>query len=167
MARLEPVDARIRLRLDPEEVGVVASLAETLAARLADPDPEHDDDPVLQRFTPEVSRSDPDLDAELRGMLREDLLGGRVERLRDLAVLLRSDGPTGADAFDRLLDSDAAMRIVEALNDLRIALAATIGYEHLRRDDLGADDRQADAVRLMDALAWLQGGLIDFVAGEG
>jgi hypothetical protein len=162
MAGLERVDGGMRLRLDADEVDVVASLAEGLAARLAhaQTDPSEDDE-VLDRLAPVVSRGDRDVDAELRAMLRADLVGSRVARLHDLAGTLRGDG--GGSGVERVLDRDEAMRIVEALNDLRIALAATIGYEALDRDALGPDDRRADAVRLLDALAWLQGGLIDFV----
>jgi hypothetical protein len=57
----------------------------------------------------------------------------------------------------------AAMRVVEALNDLRLALAATIGLDAVDRADLEEDPARADTLRLLDALAWLQGGLIEFV----
>jgi len=165
MAGLERVEGGLRLRLDADEVDVVASLAEGLAARLAHArtDPSEDDE-ILERIAPTVSRSDREVDTELRAMLRDDLLGSRVERLHELAGTLRGDG--GPSGVDRVLGRDAAMRMVEALNDLRIALAATIGYEALDRAALGPDDRRADAVRLLDALAWLQGGLIDFVDGD-
>jgi hypothetical protein len=96
-------------------------------------------------------------------MLRDDLVGSRVSRLQDLSATLRAGGDAGVD---RVLDRDESMRMVEALNDLRLALAATIGYETIVREDLAPDDRRADAVRLMDALAWLQGGLIEFVDAD-
>jgi len=162
MAGLERVAGGIRLRLDADEVDVVASLAEGLAARLVHTSGSAPgDDEVLARLAPAVSRGDAEVDAELRAMLRDDLVSSRVARLHDLASTLR--GGDAAQGVDRVLDRDAAMRMVEALNDLRIALAATIGYGSLDRDELTSDDRRADAVRLMDALAWLQGGLIDFV----
>jgi hypothetical protein len=165
MARLEPADDRVRLQLESEEIDVLVSLAEGLAMRLSSD--RSDDDEVLRRLAPEVSRGDAEVDAELRAMLRDDLLSSRAARLRDLALTLRPDATAQDVALDSLLDRDEGMRIVEALNDLRIALAATIGYETLERDELAPDDGRADAVRLMDALAWLQGGLIEFVDGEG
>jgi len=165
MARLERVAEGMRLQLDVQEVDVLTSLAEGLAARLDDDtDPAHDDE-LMRRLAPEVSRSDPELDRELRAMLREDLLGARVLRLRDLVRLLHDGSPSGAQSFDRVLDRDRSMHVVEGLNDLRIALAATIGYESFDREVLDPDDRRADAIRLMDALAWLQGGLIEFIDG--
>jgi hypothetical protein len=162
MARLEPAGERVRLQLAREEVDVLVSLAEGLARRLADVDGREEDE-VLRRLAPEVSRGDAEVDAELRAMLRPDLLSSRAARLHDLAALLRPGNEPRDDGLDRLLERDEAMRTVEALNDLRIALAATIGYETIERDDLAPDDPREDAVRLMDALAWLQGGLIEFV----
>ena len=164
MAGLERVAAGMRLRLDADEVDVVASLAEGLAARLADTvESGVTDDDVLDRLAPRVSRGDAEVDAEVRAMLRDDLVSARVSRLQDLSSTLRSGGAQGVD---RVLDRDESMRMVESLNDLRLALAATIGYDAIAREDLAPDDRRADAVRLMDALAWLQGGLIDFVDSD-
>lgn len=158
MAGLERVADGMRLRLDASEVAVVASLADGLVARLADPSSLADD--ILERLAPPVSRGDAAVDEDLRGMLRDDLLGARAGRLDDLATFLRSGD---ADGFDRVLDRDAAMRTLEALNDLRVALAATVGYEVVAERDVDPEDPRVDALRLLDALAWLQGGLIDYV----
>jgi hypothetical protein len=166
MALLERAEGGMRLRLDPAEVEVLASLAEGLALRLEDEEVGGPDDEVLRRLAPEVSRGDAEVDAELRGMLRGELLSARAVRLRDLASTLRPDSVVSDAPFDRILDREVSMRIVEAVNDLRIALAATIGYETLQRDALSADDQRGDAVQLLDALAWLQGGLIDFIDGD-
>lgn len=164
MARLERTDDGVTLRLAEEEVDVLASLAEGLAVRLADPRPDGDaGDELLARLAPTASRGDAELDAELRGLLREDLMTSRVARLQDLATGLRGGVESGA--YVRTLDRDEAMRVVEALNDLRIALAATIGFDEIARGDLPDEDPRQDAMRLMDALAWLQGGLIEYVDG--
>lgn len=163
MAGLERVRDGIRLRLDASEVDVVASLAEGLA-RHAEGADAGQQDAVLDRLAPVASRGDAGADAELRPMLRDELLGIRVVRLDDLAELLRAEEPSrDVDGFDRVLDRGTAMQVVEALNDLRLALAATIGFDGTLRDELPDDDHRADAVRLMDALAWLQGGLIEYV----
>jgi hypothetical protein len=169
MASLEPGAAGINLRLAAEEVDVVASLAEGLAHRLeavsAGEAPGSDE--VIMRLVPRASYGDPEVDAELRAMLQADLLSSRSLRLLDLAQLLRDrTGSTGA--LDTVLDRDAAMRVVEALNDLRIGLAATIGYERVaaeaeRMHDDDGEHERPDALRLLDALGWLQGGLIEFV----
>ncbi len=170
MASLEPDSTEIRLRLAAEEVDVLVSLAEGLAQHLESaPDPgAAAADEVLERLAPRASYGDEQVDAELRGMLHADLLSARMLRLRDLAQLLGDRA--GADgAFDSPLSRDASMRMVEALNDLRIGLAATVGYEHVAAeaerslaDPAGAEER-SDALRLLDALGWLQGGLIEFI----
>jgi len=168
MAGLERTAGGLRLRLAAEEVRVLASLAEGLAQRTrSDATP---GDTVLERLTPQVSRGDEEVDRELRSLLREDLLGLRASRLEDLVALLGGPTARGAEQvrdLDRELDRDEAMRVVEALNDLRLALAATVGYDADMRDELAEGDHREDAVRLMDALAWLQGGLIEYVEADG
>lgn len=168
MAGLDRTPQGLRLRLAAGEVEVLASLAEGLAERARSGG--GSGDTVLDRLAPEVSRGDADADRELRPLLREDLLALRASRLDDLVAFLR-DAPAGGadteDGFARVLTRDEAMRVVEALNDLRLALATTIGYDADSRAALDDQDHRADAVRLMDALAWLQGGLIEFIAGDG
>lgn len=175
MAGLIPDPAGLRLRLEAEEVDVLGSLVAGLAERVdrAANDPADGTaaggtdapDPILARLTPAGSRGDADVDTELRAMLRHELLDTRAQRLARLADDLREWAGDGG-AVDRVLDRDEAMRIVEALNDVRLALASTIGYDEHVRDDLAPDGARADAVALMDALAWLQGGLIEFIEGD-
>lgn len=167
MAGLERVAGGMRLMLEATEVAVLVTLAEDLARR-AGQTPPGDSDPVLDRLAPTTSKGDAAADAELRPLLREELLDLRVRRLADLVALL-DDEEHGRDGhgLDKVLDHAVALRSVEALNDLRLALAASIGYEEPNRSARVDDDAQrADTVRLMDALAWLQGGLIDFVASD-
>lgn len=168
MARLERVRDGIGLHLDATEVEVVATLAEGLARRAEGGGPDAAD-PVLDRLAPTASRGDVTADAELRPMLRDELLAMRASRLDDLVALLRAptdEQRTDGGGFGGILDRDGAMRVVEALNDLRLALAVTIGYDEELRGSLDDDDQRGDAVRLMDALAWLQGGLIEFITGD-
>jgi len=160
MARLEPRPDGLGLVLAAAEVDVLTSLARGLRDRIATARarPE-DDDTVLAPLLPAASRGDDTVDTELRGLLREDLLTGREARL-DAFVTLLAGG--AAEGLDVTLDRDVAMRTVEALNDLRLALAAT-----LPRADLAAERAErsdgGDAARLLDALAWLQGGMIEFI----
>jgi hypothetical protein len=167
MARLRPAGESLRLQLESAEVEVLTSLAEGLRSRLSGALQDGATDALIDRLAPTVSRGDADLDAELRGMLRGELLGDRVDRLGILTDALRSWQDAATGAVDHLLDRDGAMRTVEALNDLRLALATTIGSDDALRDELPQDDPHQEAVRLMDALAWLQGGLIDYVDGDG
>jgi len=162
MARLERAADGMHLRLESPEVDVLGSLSTGLAARLEDGPSTSEDAGLFRLLAPDLSRGDAAIDAELRAMLHPDLLSARAARLRDLDAQLttwRSD----AGDLHAVLDRDAAMRLVEALNDLRLALAATVGLDTIERDDIAEDDERSDALRLMDALAWLQGGLIEFV----
>jgi len=166
MARLRPDGDVLRLILDEQEVEVLASLAEGLASRVSAALLEGTEDPVIDRFAPMVSRGDRELDAELRGMLRGDLLSSREARLVAFADELRAWQDGASAGVDHRMDRDSATRAVEVLNDLRIALATTIGFDEALRQELERDDPRQDAVHLMDALAWLQGGLIEFIDGD-
>jgi len=171
MAGLIPDGEGLRLQLEAVEVEVLVGLVEGLAERVAAASGMHTQDgapdPLVAPLIPTVSRGDAEVDAELRSMLRDDLLATRTDRLTRLVADLRAWSSSAGGAVDHLLDRERAMRIVETINDVRLALAAMVGYDEQLRDELEPDDARTDAVRLMDALAWLQGGLIEFVEGEG
>lgn len=159
MARFAPRDDGLGLHLEAAEVQVLASLARGLRDRVATARTRPDVvDDALAPLLPAASRDDEAVDAELRPMLRDELLGGREERLEAFVRLIEAEDAARVGR-DVTFDSTTAMRTVEALNDLRLALAAAT--PHLR----GAADGEADAdtARLLDALAWLQGALIDFI----
>lgn len=162
MAQLERLEDGVRLRLARDEVGVVVSLVEGVRNRLEGPLAAADGDGFARFRTPVVS-NEVAVDDELREMLHDELRAKRTNRLTDLSVLLQRGGE---DGFDSVLDRETSMRVVEALNDLRLALAASVGYDDELRDSLDDDDHRTGAVALMDALAWLQGGLIDFVESD-
>jgi hypothetical protein len=64
---------------------------------------------------------------------------------------------------EHTLDREEAERLVEVLNDMRLALGASVGVESLEREELAEDDPRAATLGLMDHLGWMQGRLIDFV----
>lgn len=165
MARFTRVDRGMELVLEAAEVEVLSTLAGGLATRLEGSTGSLRDDDILRLLAPDVSRGDRDVDAELRAMLHPELLTDRATRLRDLTARL-ADWRSETGDVRAVLDRDAAMRVVEALNDLRLALAATVGLDAVDRADLEEDPARADTLRLLDALAWLQGGLIEFVDND-
>jgi len=158
---------RLHVLLEPGEIDVLTALASGLAARLRGATAE--DDGLLRRLTPRSSHADEEVDRELRAMLSADLHADRAQRLDDLVVLLRSGHADGAGPHVRIvLGRPEAERVVQSLNDLRIGLAATVGLDRTPREDLAPDDPRQETMRLVDALAWLQGGLIEFVdVGQG
>lgn len=166
MAVLRRHGDMLRLLLEADEVSVLVALLEELSRRVAAASAGAEPDAVIVRLTPTVSRGDAEVDAELRAMLRDELLETRTQRLGVLTSDLQAWAREAGGAVDRLLDRDGAMRIVETLNDLRLALATTIGYDEELRGSLEPDDARSDALALMDALAWMQGTLIEFVEGD-
>lgn len=153
---------RLHVLLEQTELDVLAALSTGLCERLRSS--EASDDDLLQRLAPRVSHADDDVDRELRAMLSADLHAERARRLDGLVELLRSGTlELGTARVRIILDRTAAERVIQALNDLRIGLAATVGLERTPREDLAPADPRHETLRLVDALAWLQAGLIDFV----
>jgi hypothetical protein len=164
MTRLDPRQDGVDLYFEPEELEVVTALLEGLADRLAAADAASDD-PVIERFTSAVSHGDEDVDVELRQLLREDLLGGRGARLRSVSSLFGSAEPARRGATERAvpLTWDTVLLSIQALNDVRLALGASIDIEALDRDAIPEDDPRQQPLHLMDGLAWLQGALIELL----
>jgi len=154
MARVLPTPAGARLELGADEAEVLRRIILGLVRRLEG----GGDDPVVARLAPQASRGDAEADHELRRLLRDDLVTGRSQRLAALAEDLA--GWAAAGGVDRILAADAAMSLLEGLNDVRIALGATIGIEALDRASLAADDPRFMTLGLIDHLGALQAGLV-------
>lgn len=162
MAFVRPAPDGIRVDLARVELDLLVRLCEGLATRLR----AGGDDAVIGRLAPDASRGDAEADAELRRLLRDDLLDGRAERLVRLATELRSWTPAGAgDGVRATLDPDAALALLQGMNDVRLALGAQVGVEGLDRAALGPDDPRAVTLELMDRLAGLQQGLLEALSG--
>jgi len=164
VTRLEPHADGVDLLLEAEELEVLTSLLEGLAARIAAADADVND-PVIERFTSTVSHGDEDVDTELRQLLRGDLLERRDARLRAVSALLATAGPAAAEDADLSihLTWELARDVIQALNDVRLALGASIDIEAFDRDELTHEDPRQPTLHLMDGLAWLQGALIELL----
>lgn len=161
MAELRRVPDGMLLVLGTEEVSMLSSLASSLVLRLSADGAAASDDPIVDRLAPATSRGDEAADRELRSMLVDDLLDQRRVRLRKLVADLEQwSDETG---LRHVLDTTAAGQLVETLNDVRLAIGATIGIATLDREQLGPDDPRATTLHLMDHLGWMQGRLIDFI----
>jgi hypothetical protein len=159
MARVGPDDGGgIRIDLARAELDLLVRLCEGLATRLR----AGGDDAVIDRLAPAASRGDAEADSELRRLLRGDLLDGRAERLVRLATELRGWAPSGGRAGVRaVLDDDAALTLLQGLNDVRLALGAQVDIERIDRAGLAEEDPRALTLQLMDRLAGLQQGLLE------
>jgi hypothetical protein len=160
VAQLREVAGGLLLVLDPDEVDLLLTLSASLLSRVNSRSAQPGD-PILARFAPTASRGDEAAAAELQDLLADGLMELRQDRL----VSLRDDLTTWSSlgAVERTLDRSEALRLIEVLNDLRLALGASVGIETLQRAELAADDPRASTLGLMDHLGWMQGRLIDFV----
>jgi hypothetical protein len=167
VSRFRRRGGHVRWELEGYETSLLVRLREGLVDTL-----HHGgtDDPVVRRlFGPAVS-GDEEADAELRSMLRDDLLEGRLAALdRLLEILQRATprhrgDPEGAVRVD--LDEDEPHVVLGALNDLRLALGARVGLETTDRDHVEPGSPEETTLAVMDHLAWMQEQLIAILDPE-
>lgn len=164
MSRVFQVHAGgIRAQFDPVEVELLRSLEEGVSQTLEHGD---EDDPVVQRLFPSAVAGDDEADAEVRRMLRDDLLGARREGLRALIEILDRATPHRGRLRVQLQD-DEPLLVLGVLNDLRLSIGARIGIEAIDRDQLGEDDPLAYRVAVMDHLGWWQEQLLELLDAAG
>ncbi len=146
----------VRMHLQDFEVELLETLQAALASALERADPE---DPVVRRLFPATVTGDEEADADLRGMIHEDLLGDRLRGLEALLDLLERGTPKGR-AVRVDLEDDEPMLVLGVLNDLRLAIGAQVDIEHLDRTSIDPKGPVAYRLAVMDHLAWLQEQLL-------
>ncbi|MBD0330249.1 MAG: DUF2017 family protein [Thermoleophilia bacterium] len=139
-------DGGYAVELGDAEREVLRRLAEELRELLTA------DDPAVARLFPAAYRDDPAASAEYEGLVRDGLLGGRLD------ALTRLDATAGAK---RLSHAD-----VEAwcgvLNDLRLVLGERLGVtEDLYEEDIDPRDPRAPELAVYGWLTWLQGEVVE------
>lgn len=154
----------IRMELDPVEVDVLRRSCEALRdALLAD----GRGDPVIDRLLPRAVAGDDEADAELRALIRDDVLGVKLSGIEALSDLLDRGTPhRGRLRVD--LDPDEALLVLGVLNDIRLAIGERVGVtrEGFDRDALAPDDAASTPLLVMDHLAWLQEQLLAIIDPE-
>lgn len=156
MSRFRRRGARVRWELEAFEVQLLHQLREGLGETL---DAEDAADPILRRFLPAAVADDEEADGELRRLIRDDLLENKRRGLEALLDILGRADPRG----DRLrvdLQDDEPLLVLGVLNDLRLAMGARLGIEHLDRGELAEDGPEAATLAVMDHLAWIQESLL-------
>lgn len=149
----------IRMELGTDEVTLLRDLHSTLRGWLSDPDPA---DPVMARLFPPCAPEDDLVDAEVRSLIFEDLLEQRIDGL-DALIAILDRGKTRGDHLRVDLVEDEPNLILWVLNDVRLALAARIGFEIFEQGRLEDDHPAAWAKAVIDHLAGLQEMLIRVV----
>jgi len=178
MASIKRRPTGIRVQLQPEERMIISAFAREVADLLGgtaapDPDPlaamvgmppspgaeapERPTDPALLRLLPDAYADDPAGSAEFRRLTDDEL-----RRAKTTSLLRLADDIDDADEIE--LDDDEADGWVQALNDIRLVLAARLGVD----DDEGTwryamtrDDERMPLVATYDWLAGLQERLLD------
>lgn len=147
---------RIRMELEEFEVRILRELRDGLRQQLAHAD---SSDPVIERLFPSAVRDDDLVDAEVRALIHDELLQSRLAGLDALTEIL----DRGTPHRGRLrceLEEDEPPLVLGVLNDLRLALGARVGVQHLDRDEVDEDHPAAWSIAVMDHFAWLQEQLI-------
>lgn len=157
MSRFRRRGGGIRWELEPFEVQLLGQLRAGLDATLAEAGPT---DPVVRRLFPPAVSEDEEADAELRRLMRDDLLEGRRRGLEALLTILERAEPHRGERLRVELADDEPMLVLGVLNDLRLALGARLGIEQLDRERLREDDPEVATLAVMDHLAWIQESLL-------
>jgi hypothetical protein len=149
----------VRWTLEAFEVELLRTLVVSLAEVLAGRDPR---DAAVQRLFPATVSGDDVADAELRGLIHDDLAGVKRAGLEALDRLL--DGGTRKGAALRVeLTPDDTLLVLGVLNDLRLAIGARVGIEDLDRQDVDPDSALGYRLAVMDHLGLWQELLLAIV----
>lgn len=183
MARFRRTGSGVVVRLSADECDVLARLCGELEELVAAPEParvddleamlgsgvvgpgaagagDRPDDPVLARLLPDAYPGDDAASAELRRLSGGELLAGKATAARGL----RESLPTGGGRI--VLDEDAAVAWLGALNDLRLALATRLEVTATTFDELTADDPRLPGLAIYDWLGGVQDRLLRLVGGR-
>jgi hypothetical protein len=150
----------IRAMLQPVEIELLRSTRDQLREVLTGGD---QDDPVVRRFFPTAVLGDQRADEELRALVSGELLEGRLAGLDALVELLDRGVPHRGGVVRLDLVDDEPFLMLGVLNDLRIAIGASIDIEALDRDTVPDDDPLAYRLAVMDHLGWLQEQLLSII----
>ena len=153
------VGDRVRAHLDRVEVELLRTTRDELRASLQRHDPS---DPVVRRLFPPMVLGDEQADAETRDLLHDELLADRLQGLDALVELLdRGEAHRGGVRLE--LVDDEPFLVLGVLNDLRLAIGASVDIEAIDRERVDADDAVAYRLAVMDHFAWMQEQLLSIL----
>ncbi len=145
----------VRMHLRAGEASLLRSLLDELQSLLDD---RLSDDAVVQRLFPATVTGDDEADREVRDLVHGNVQDGKVAAARQVQDLL---GPEDERAVTAVLRDEEPVLVLGVLNDLRLALGARVGDEHLLGTDLDAvPPRELALMQLMSHLAAWQEELL-------
>ncbi len=134
-------DGSFALHLPAEERDVLRMLPVQLRELLGS------DDPSVTRLFPPAYTDDPEADDEYAGMMRAELLAGRLDALRIVEATVDAER----------LDERQLVAWLDALESLRLVLGTQLDVtEETYAHDLDPSDPLAPALALYGYLSWLQ-----------
>jgi hypothetical protein len=140
-----------RLTLDGDERDALRGLCDQLRGLI------EEEDPGVGRLFPAAYRDDPVASAEYDGLVRGELVAGRLEALRVV------EDTAGAER----LDHEQLAAWCGALNDLRLVLGERLGVtEDLYVTGIRRNDPRAPQLALYGWLTWLQGEVVEALASR-
>lgn len=159
MPEIDKTSTGLRLGLDEQEAGILRGLIAEMRLLLEADVPAQDE--VMQRLFPPAH----DDAAEQRAY--EELVGGELRRVKveALETVERGLGEAGAATME-LADSDVDewLRLV---NDLRLAIGTRLEVDDTKMDKpFDPGDPEAPALSVLHWLGWLQGAMLEEMAGD-
>lgn len=138
-----------QLKLPAEERDLLRALPGQLKALLAS------DDPTLKRLFPPAYKDDPELEAEYRHYMGDDLLESHSRALDLMEQTIDAER----------LDEEQVLGWLGALNDLRLVLGTRLDVtEDMYEREMEPDDPRAPAFAVYTYLGWLQEQVVEALA---
>ena len=139
-----------QLRLPPEERDLLRGLPGQLRELIGT------DDPSLRRLFPPAYKDDPELEAEYRHFMADDLVASHQRALDVMEETIDADQ----------VDEDQLVGWLGALNDLRLVLGTRLDVtEDMYEREMDPDDPRAPAFAVYSYLGWLQEQVVDALSG--
>jgi hypothetical protein len=168
MATVRATRKGVLVSLAGSELAVLRTLPEQLEPLLAAPPPGIEaTDPVRERLFPRayLDPTEEQAETEWQALVHPELVREKSAALATFTANLAAVGPE--DATELVLTPDEADAWIGALNDARLALGVTLRItEEFDPAALDARDPASQPYFVYDWLTWLQGSLVEAVAGS-
>ncbi|MEM8902144.1 MAG: DUF2017 family protein [Actinomycetota bacterium] len=145
------LDGSVRVRLSDDDRRVMEWLLPQLRSALVGVEPDGDVPDALRRLFPTAHPDDVDAEADYRGLMRDQLLAGRLDALD------RVEATLGEEQLDPE-DADLWMGVV---NDLRLTIGTVLDVGEDDEVEIDPDDPDAAARFAYDYLTGVLAELVD------
>jgi hypothetical protein len=160
-------DGGLEVHLGPAEAELLRDLARQVEAVVAGPDAELGANPVRDRLFPRAydDPTEDEAETDWQAAAHPDLVRAKSDALAALLADLAAAGEGPGDRVVVVLDDARLEGWIAALNDVRLALAVSIGLTE-QRQEVPDEDPQAPAFEAYHWLTWFQGACIEQLVGD-